>query len=224
MLSMVLGALTAFSQSSLKNPDLVYGFDPLLYNGKVYAYYTMPGTEGTQYLFDTFDTMGSLTVRGVTFARITLNFDICNQQLIMKYKSTIGASSLIEISKAWLEKFEIDGRHFEIIATSDTTKEIYQVLGAGPSKIMYYQTKKLLLNTLIASKNYFFSHIQKGMYVFNGKQRIKYKNNRSFVAAFNPAQQDMIRKYIRKHKLIVQKVSDLQMTDLINYCNTLTGT
>ena len=141
----------------------------------------------------------------------------------MKYKNAVGSTNLIEVSFAWLESFEIEGRHFELVATADTTQEIYQVLGAGPAKVMYYQSKKLLIQSLIESTSHTYSQTQKVMYVFNGHEKIRYKNNRSFVAAFNPVQRDMIRKYIRKHNLTVQKAKDSEITELINYCNSLTG-
>jgi hypothetical protein len=222
-MAIALGPVEAFAQSSENNPDQVYGYDPLLYNGMVYYYYSVPGTGGTQYLFDAFDTQGSVTVRGVKYTNQVLNLDIFNQKLILKYKNTVGSTNLIEISFAWLESFEINGRHFELVATADTTKEIYQVIGAGPSKILYYQTKKLLIQSFIESTNHAYSQVQRVMYVFNGHEKKKYKNNRSFVAAFIPAQHDMIRKYIRKHNLTIQKAKDSEITELINYCNSLTG-
>ena len=220
---MTLGSAKAYAQASDNNPDQVYGYDPLLYNGMVYYYYSTPGTGGTQYLFDAFDQQGSVTVRGVTYTNQELNLDVFNQKLILKYKNTVGSTNLIEISFAWLESFEIKGRHFELVATADTTKEIFQVLGEGPSKVLYYQSKKLLIQSFIESTSHAFSQVQKAMYVFNGHEKIRYKNNRSFVNAFSPDQHDMIRKYIRKHNLTVQKAKDPEMTELINYCNTLTG-
>jgi hypothetical protein len=223
ILVIALGSAKTFAQALENNPDQVYGYDPLLYNGMVYYYYSTPGTGGTQYLFDDFDTKGSLTVRGVKYTDQALNLDVFNQKLILKYKNTVGSSNLIEISFAWLESFEIKGRHFELVATADTTKEIYQVIGAGPSKVLYYQSKKLLIQSFIESTNHAYSKVQKVMYVFNGHEKIRYKNNRSFVNAFNPDQHDMIRKYIRKHNLTVQKAKDSEMTELINYCNSLTG-
>ena len=222
-LAIALGSVDAFAQSVAKDPDQAYGYDPLLYNGLVYYFYSTPGTGGTQYLFDDFDPQGSITVRGVTYTNQALNLDIFNQKLILKYKNTVGSSNLIEISFAWLESFEIKGRHFELVATADTTKEIYQVIGEGPSKVLYYQSKKLLIQSFIESTSHAYSQVQKVMYVFNGHEKIRYKNNRSFVNAFSPAQHDMIRKFIRKHNLTVQKAKDPEMTELINYCNTLTG-
>lgn len=223
LLSTILGAITVSAQDTQKDADLVYGYDPLLYNGMAYFFFTKSGTGGTQYLEKQFDDKGSVTVRGVTYTNLNLNYDIYNQKLILKYENAIGSPNLIEISFAWLEKFELHGRHFELIASADTTTKIFQVLGNGPAKIMYFQFKKLLGQNLTESTDHFFTSTQRVTYVFNGNQRIKYKNKRSFVNAFAPTQHDLILKYIRQHKLKVQKANDFQMTELINYCNTLAG-
>jgi hypothetical protein len=214
----------AICQETGNKSDQVYSFDPLLYNGKVYYFFPRPGTIGTQYLLDSFDPQGSLTVRGVTYSDLTLNYDIYNQKLVLKYKNPIGSLNFIEISFAWLEKFEIGGKQFEILATVDTTKQIYQVIGTGQSRILFFLSKKLRIENLTESSDHFFARTQKEMYVFDVNKRVKYNNNRSFVRAFNQALHDPISKYIRKHKLKVQKANDMQMNELINYCNTLTGT
>ena len=221
--AIILWAFSASAQVTEKNPDQVYGYDPLLYNGMAYYYYAPPHTTGTQYLLTQFDTDGTITLRGITYSHLALNFDIFNQQLVLKYTNSIGSPALIQVSFAWLEAFEIEGLHFEIIASADSTKEIYQVLGAGSSKILYSQNKKLLIENFKSTDRY-FSRIQRLMFVYNGTRKIKYNNNRTFVAAFAQAQRDLIRKYIRKHNLMVQKATDQQMTELINYCNTLSGT
>jgi hypothetical protein len=223
MLAISSWTITVSAQVTGKNPDKVYGYDPLLYNGRVYYYYNLPHTRGNQYLFDEFDQQGALTIRGITYTNVTLNLDLLNQLLILKYSNAIGSQNLIEVSFAWLQKFEIKGRHFEVIATAGTTKEIYQVLGTGPAKILYFQSKKLLIENLTESTDQYYSAIQRLMYVEVSNQNYRYKNNRSFVAAFPPVQHDAVRKYIRKQNLIVQKANDSEMTELINYCNTLTG-
>jgi len=221
LLSLVFSSLLAFSQAAGDDPDRVYGFDPLLYNGRLYTFFPQPGTGGTQFLFNKFDTIGSVTLRGVTYSNLTLNYDIYSQQLVLKYYSTMGSASLIEISCAWLEKFELGGCHFKIETETDTTKRIYQVLGDGTEKIKYYRKKELLLYNQPISGIYYFSKVNREMYVLTGNRMIKFKNNRGFVAAFSSSKQELIKKYLRNHNIKVTKANDLSMTELINYCNTL---
>jgi hypothetical protein len=223
LMALALATTASFAQSSNSNRDPVYGFDPLLYNGKIYSYFPQPGTGGIQYLYADFDTQGALTLRGVTYSNLTLNYDIFNQKVILKYKNAIGSPSLIEVSTAWLEMFELGGSHFEIRTGTDTTKRIYQVLGSGPDKILYYQRKELLLHNQQITGLYYFSKIIREMYLQKGNRVVKFKNNHSFITVFSKPEQELIKKYLRKKKIKVTKASDSIMAELINYCNTLSG-
>jgi len=224
MLALATGSLAAFAQNTQITADKVYGYDPLLYNGLAYYFYPPPSTQGTQYMFDIFDAEGSVTVRGVTYPNQAINYDIYNQQLVLKYRTAIGSDNLLQISFAWLENFDMHSKHFEVITTADTIKEIFQTLGKGPAKVLYSFSRKLTVSNLTESSVHYFAQIQRTMYVSNGSKRQKYKNNRSFVKTFPEANHDQIFKYIRKNKLTVQKADDRHMTELINYCNTLLGT
>lgn len=213
----------AFSQTIADSPDQVYGNDPLLYNGKIYSFFPQTGTVGSQYLYNVFDNQGSVTLRGITYTNLSLNYDAYNQLVVLKYKNANGTPGLIEISGAWLEKFDLGGRHFEIVTAADTTKRIYQVFGNGTQKIMYYYRKELRIDTRTASKDHFFANPEIEKYVKIDKQLIRFKNNRGFIAAFSLPQQEQIKKYLRKHKIKVKKSNDYTTNELINYCNSLTG-
>jgi hypothetical protein len=219
----VTGVLRVDAQPAIETDDPVYGFDPLLYNGRVYHYLPERGTDGNQYIVDQFDSNGSITLRGITYQHQTLNFDIYNQKLVLKYKNATGSTSLIEISGAWVNAFDIDGRHFEIETDADTTKHIYQVLGSGTDKVMYYFKKDKLLYNRPISGSYYFSKVLRETYVYTGKRKVKYSGNRNFTSAFNQEKQALIKEYLHKNKVNVKKASDSVMTDLINYCKTLGG-
>jgi hypothetical protein len=220
---LAFSSLISFAQAFEENHDRIYGYDPLLYNGRIYTFSPQPGTIGTQFLYPDFDKKGTATLRGIVYSDLTINYDVYNQQLVLKYVNSIGSGSQIEVSEAWLESFELYGSHFEILSTIDTTKRIFQVLGKGKVKIAYYRRKELALDTRTSSRNHFFSDPLLERFVMIGSKMDKYKNNRSFVAIFNPVQQDIIKKYLRKNKIKVKKANDMLMTDLINYCNTLGG-
>jgi len=220
---LVLSSVLVFSQPVTGNDDKVYGNDPLLFNGRTYVFITPPGTGGSQFLFDKFDAQGTIQLRNTSFTNISLNYDVYNQLVILKYIDAISSTGFIEISAAWLETFGLYGSHYEYVSGTDTTKRIYQVLGDGDMKIMYYHHKELLIDTRTAMRNHYFSNAVKEMYVKKDKSLIKYKNNKSFVKAFGVNSQAGIKKYMRKNNIRVKKANDQEMTELINYCNTLTG-
>jgi len=216
-------SMTAIAQKPSDNNDPVYGYDPLLYNGRVYYFYPLPGTGGTQYLYGEFDTRGSIIVRGIKYSNLSINYDIYNQQLVLKYTDNIGSTKLIEISKAWLESFILGGSSFEIITNADSTQRIYQVIGSDNVKVLYYRSKDLEIDNAKGAGSRSFTGVRKEMYVLINHRLINFKNNGSFIKAFSPAEQDLIKIYIRKHSINVRKANDFIMTDLINYCNKPTG-
>lgn len=219
--SLVVASIAAIAQTPSENSDPIYGYDPLLYNGRLYYFYPQPGTQGTQYLFDKFDSTGSITVRSTSYTNLTLNFDIYNQLLIMKYKNAIGSPNLIEISYAWLEKASLWGTNFETFAEPNSAKRLYQVIGDGDEKIMYYLSKDLLIDNLKSSKSHYFTSGKKAMYVLTHGLLIPFKNNNGFTKAFNQTKQSFIKEYLRIHDINVKTANDFIMTNVINYCNSL---
>jgi len=174
-------------------------------------------------LLEEFDPHGALTVRGVTYTNLTLNYDICNQQLVLKYLNSLGSSSLVAISDAWLESFTLGDRYFEIISEASTGKRIYQVLGNGNEKVMYYQSREMLIDNAKSYKNYYFSTVRMKKFVYTEGSLTSFNTNRNFIKAFKPGKQELIMKYIRNKGIDIKKANDTIMTDLINYCNTLAG-
>ncbi len=223
LLTIALWSLSGQAQDLQNNPDQVYGFDPLLYNGLVYSFYPHPGTGGTQYLFDAFDRRGSVTLRGVTYSNLTLNYDIFNHQLIMEFKNGIGSQSSIQISYGWLEKASLGGSNFAVIAGADSNKRIYQVIGDGHKNILYYQSKDLLMDNTKIKGSHYFSAVRKTMFVMINDQITAFKNNAGFLKAFSQSDKSLIKVYMRIHNINVKKASDRAMTEMINYCNTLPG-
>jgi len=201
--------------------DNIYGLDPLLYNGRSYTYFLPSTTGGNQYFNDSGFENGSVTIRGITFNKLVLNYDIFNQELILKYKTDLDGTRVIVISDAWLESFSLRDFNFEQITSQDTLKRIYQVLGTGPSRILYFWKKDLELDNVQGSKKYSFTSAKKEMYLYRGGNILKYRNNKIFYSLFGPDKGTIIKEYLRKNKINVKKATDKTMTKLISYCNSL---
>lgn len=208
-----------FAQSNT-GIDPVYGFDPLLYNGKVYYFY-QPATGGTQYLLTDFDKAGSVTIRGVLYSDLTINYDLYNQQLILKYINKAGSSSLIIVSDAWLESFILGGSNFSLISDADTTRQIYQVIGNSEVKVLYHRKKELLLDSFKSGGMHYFSEPKYLKYVYLNHKMSSFNSNRSFLKVFEKEKQLLIKKYMHAQKVNVKKADAYTVERLINYCNSL---
>lgn len=199
----------------------IYGLDPLLYNGILYKAYYPEKVKGNQYLANSTYEKGEVTIRGVKFKDLDLNFDIYKQEILLKYFSSNNAYNVIIVSKAWLENFTIGNKRFEFYSTPETANRIYQVIGNDSIKLFYYWKKDLLLdNTTYANSNLrFISKTQQ--YVLINKSLNKFHNNRSFVHLFVKEKQPIIKKYLRQYRIKVNSEQDQIMEELINYCSKL---
>jgi hypothetical protein len=211
----------AVAQQTNNITDPVYGTDPLLINGKYYTFLLPSNTDGNQYFTGLQFEAGSATIRGVTYTGLLLNYDIYNQQLILNYKNNIGAGNLLTLSDAWLEKFSFRGYDFELISTQDSLKKIFQVLGTGQNRILYYWTKDLALDSFHGARNHTFSSAKREMNILSGTQIFKYLNNKGFISAFEPGERTVIKEYLQRNHVKVKKAPDLTMTEVINYCNSI---
>jgi hypothetical protein len=210
-----------YAQPSDAVPDKVYGLDPLLHNGKYYTNLLPAGTGGTPFFSGPDFVKGLVVIRGNTYDNLLLKYDVFNRQLILLYKNSAGADNQIVISDAWLESFNLGATHFEMLAIQDTVKRIYQVIGAGPDRIVYSWSKELALDTRLGATNHEFSDPKKDSFLLTGAKLLKYKSNRSFTALFVPEKQAAVKKHLRQQRVKVKKAGDWPMTELINYCNTI---
>lgn len=221
LISLLTTVTLVAAQQSSTSKDEIYGSDPLLYNGRFYTFFPPLNTGGNQFFTDSQFEIGSVTLRGVNYTDLRLNYDIYNQLLILKHKNLSGGTNLIIISDAWLEKFDFNGKKFEVISIQDTVKRIFQVLGSGPNLFMYYWKKRLILENFNGAKNHIFSDAKKEMNLFNGVRFMKFRNNKSYYLLFDYEKGIAVKRYLHDHKIKVKKTSDPTMTELIHFCNSL---
>ena len=233
MRSLILALLTfcsgtLFSQHTFRELDRVYGLDPLLFNGKKYSYFMPSGTGGNQFFFSAEFVKGGLVIRGQGEEEtrrkgekdFLLNYDVYNQKLLLKFTDETGAEQIIEVSEAWLEGFSLDDLNF-IYIKDENESRIFQVLGTGSYKVLYYWRKNLILtNTATASSYAFTSPIKTSYLLIDGKPR-QFGSKGSFMKLFNPAHKVEIKNYLQANGINLKKASDRAMTDLINYISNL---
>jgi hypothetical protein len=200
--------------------NLVYGFDPILYNGKIYKYFPKSNIIGNQFFIDENFLPGEITIRDKKYSNLKLNYDIYNQDLILKFESAEGFINSLIVSKAWLQEFSISGFKFKICKLNDFPERIYQVIGDDSVQIYYYHKKNLELNNVSGLSRYTFKH-ERTRYLYKNRILYQYSTNKSFVKLFNTRNQPDIRQFMRKNKIKVKKSSDAQINQLISFCNDL---
>lgn len=211
------------AQNAVVDADDVYDSDPLLYNGKKYSYFVPLTTGGHQFLSGQQFESGSVTIRGVKYTDLFLNYDIYNQQLVLQYLNTLGARNQIVLSDAWLESFSLKEKKFELIRTPDSLKQIYQVIGSGQYRILYKWKKELVMDGFVGAINHTFTLPGREMNLLSDDQLYRYTNNKTFYSLFVPGRKEQIIEYIRNNRINVKKSDDSTINSLINYINTLSA-
>ena len=208
------------SQVPAKIYDMVYGLDQTLYNGKKYNYYLPIGTKGHQYLVSPVYVAGSLTIKDQCYHDISLNLDIFNQQLLLKYQDDKGAMNIIEVSKAWIKSFRMGNMLFEYLEVEKNPR-FFQVLGDSNIRILHYWRKNFDLEGSIGSYYYAFSAPLRDSFVFTEGKLKPFTTNRNFIRIFDPSIRPDIKSYLHKHKVRVTKASDQVMVDVLNFIGNL---
>jgi hypothetical protein len=210
-----------FSIRTTDSINRIYGFDPLLYNGKVYSDFFDKSIVGNQYLIESDFSKGEIVIKGIKYRNININYDIYNQHLLLKFEDVNGAKRILIISKAWLNGFTIDNRVFEKIDSLKPDQQLYQVIGKGSVRVVYFWKKELKTSNVSGDAYYFFSAPVKELFVSINNQFKKYKNNRTFILAFEPKKQGLIKRYIRQNKIRLKWASDQVILNLVQYCNNI---
>ena len=218
IVNIFLNSLSA--QEPIPGNDSVFGFDQVLYNGRVYTFQVPQNAKGSPMFFEKGFETGSLTVQGITYENLTLNYDVYNQLLLLRYTDHRQSSTVLAVSESWVTDFAIGGTSFEMIYHPGQKPEVCQLFKEDLIAVRYYWKKTLKLDNTYGTQVYVFSvPLREQTVIVDGKEK-PYRNNKDFLRAFNPSIQVNINNYLKINKIKVAKASDYILANLITYCNT----
>jgi len=174
------------------------------------------GTKGDQFLLSPDFIAASVTLRGKCYQDVALNYDLFNQQLLLRYEDGMGALNIIEESKSWINGFRLGNMNFECLNLEHEPR-FYQVLGEGPIRILYYWRKNLDLHVTTGSSDYTFTSAVRDSYVLLDGKLKPFRTKRSLIRLFDPGHRVEIRSYLRKNKINLKKASDNAISEMITY-------
>lgn len=199
------------------NPPVLQILDPTLINGKQYTYY-IANADGHQFLLGNDFKQGTLTIKETTYTNQLLKYDIYNQVLLLKFTNQFGSEKVIMVSDAWLTRFTIGDMVFNV-ETRNGAKSIVQIIDSTNITLCYEWKKNLKLDP--SSGIYRFSNpIREGFVILNG-ERFEFKGNRSFAKVFGKEQSKLVRQFLRKQRIKINKASEPKLRDVLKYCNTV---
>lgn len=198
--------------------DSIYGLNPSIYNGH-HNPNNVPGNIiGNPFFKEKEYKLGTITVDNKTFNELYLNYDIYNQDILLKYLDKYNSKGVLRISNLNISEFSIQNKKFEMFGDKN---DIYQYIGNDSIKIYYKWTKTIEFKANNSYSNYRFSKTSRKMFVLNDNKLLSYKSNRSFIKCFNTSHKTEIKKYLKTNKINVKKAGDATMLNVITFCNTL---
>ena len=198
-----------------------YGSDTDLVNGEKY-YYPYRNVMGNPFLFET-PRKAVITIHEKEFDDQMLRYDIYNQKLILDYTDLYGARSSLVLINEWVESFSFGNQRFVKMKGPGGKAEFFQVVNDGPIACVYRWSKNYKLNLTSGVQSYYFTEPVKEAYLLIDGHFHPYRNNGTFMKAFDLGSQKQIKQFMRQSRIKVKSAPDAQIRHLVEYCNSLSN-
>ncbi|MDF1576392.1 MAG: hypothetical protein P1P86_14480 [Bacteroidales bacterium] len=203
----------------LEECERKYGRDADLVNGEKYFYpYRQP--QGDPFFFPE-AREAVIRIHDKEFVKQQLRYDLFNQQLILDFKDIYGATTSLVLRNEWVESFSFEGFHFIKMKGPEGDSGFYQQLTEGSMVCVYKWRKNYLLNQNSGVLSYYFTEAVRESFLLIGGRFHAYRNNRTFLKAFDPGIQKTIKQFMKQSKVKVNRATDPQIRHLVEYCNSL---
>ena len=199
--------------------ERLYGSDADLVNGEKY-FYPYTRSDGDPFFFSE-PRQVVIKVHEKEFAGQLVRYDIFNQQVVLDFNDIYGGTTSLVLRNEWVESFSFEEHLFKRMKGPEGDAGYFQVVVDGPISCVYTWSKSYLLNLNSGVQSYYFTDPLKESFLVINNTFFPYRNNRTFLKAFDSGQQKTIKQFMRQSKVKVNKSPDWQMRHLIEYCNSL---
>lgn len=203
----------------LEECERKYGSDANLVNGEKY-FYPYSKADGDPFFFSE-PREAVIRVHEKEFPGQLVKYDIFNQQVILNFDDIYGGITSLVLRNEWVKSFSMDSKLFRRMKGPEGEEAYFQVVVDGPISCVYSWKKDYLLNLNSGVQSYYFTEPLKETYLVIENDYYHYRNNRTFLKAFDSEKQKSIKQYMRQSKIRVNKSPEWQMRQLITYCNSL---
>ncbi len=203
----------------LEECERKYGSDAKLVNGEKY-FYPYTRADGDPFFFSE-PRQAVIKVHEKEFPGQKVKYDVFNQQVILDFNDIYGGVTSLVLRNEWVESFSFESQLFRRMTGPEGDEAYFQVVVDGPISCVYSWKKDYLLNLNSGVQSYYFTEPSKESYLVINNTFYPYRNNRTFLKAFDSGQQKTIKQFMRQSKVRVNKSPEWQMRHLIEYCNSL---
>jgi len=217
-----------FSQNTVEEiseyTSKVYGTDDLLVNGSNYlplhpVAYGDPCFEKSAFV------IGSLYLIGREFENVELKYDIEQQKVILKGFVDAIHYKVIVLNDNYIKDFYLHNKHFVNISNYLNQNFIYgfyELIYDGSFVFVKQYSKEYLAvysNRYPSGK---YSETKIEMSVIKDNIKYKIKNRKSLFSVF-PEQTSEIKIYMKDNKIKLRKASNINLYNLMQYCDEVSN-
>jgi hypothetical protein len=195
------------------------GLDDRLYNGKFYDYFPPKNVDGHQFLYSSNFMTGKVWLSGREYNNLYLNFDVLNQEILLKFETNDGAKRVISMSLAYLDSVSFNDRIFVVNQVDSTAQKIEQRIKYNNSILYINYYKKLELHSSLGEINYFFSKVFRRVVFIKDGERIELISNKDFYKLFEKDKALEIKHYLKKNRLKLRKMTESELFNLLVFIN-----
>ncbi|HRX12499.1 MAG TPA: hypothetical protein P5210_12655, partial [Draconibacterium sp.] len=166
---------------------------------------------------------GSLFINGRTYSGIFMKYDLIIDELIIKVKTELNIERLLAINKSQVDSFKIGSSLFVnsgILFENENRNTYYEKIYRGKLSV-YRQFQKTFIEMYNSSSpEGKFSAQKSNIYILQNNEFTNINSAKSFFACFDKPEQEKIRRYLKSKNITYKKMTDSQMIDLMDFCNT----
>jgi hypothetical protein len=196
-----------------------YGADYNLINGTRYVnlYIT---AEGHPFLGEDSFYRGNIVINNKTYVDAEIRYDICNQKIILQYPYFSGNKDKIVLNEEFIGEFETDGRLFRKYSFPGIGPRFYQVVSQGNIYCLYHWKKDLIKGSSVQSF-YKYSPEKHLSYLVIDNKLCPFNGRISFLKLLPGEYNKKIIQFLRSNKIWIRDASDMQIRQIMDYCNEL---
>ncbi|MCK4922229.1 MAG: hypothetical protein KAS71_14355 [Bacteroidales bacterium] len=198
-----------------------YGTDQQLINGSYYEY-RQDRDEGHPFLFENKFSNADLIFREIEYKGIIAKYDVYNQSLILKSDlENYQITTLLAIE--FVTEFSFSGMLFRKYSFNGEAPAYFQVVSDEDEIVCLYYWHKTRIESIHQRiySSFKYSESKHKNYLLINEQIGQFRNNRSFVKLFPMNIQRDILSYLKSEKLRVKKVTDAEMSGIIQFSKPL---
>ena len=195
--------------------------DPLLRNG-VYYSYPYYNAQGHPFLFDKDFENGSVDFRGKHYERLSINYELFNQQLILSWEVD-GMLQMSLLDPQFVSGFELKDLRFIRAETEEGVQGYFQVVAAQSRISCYYGWYKDRREVRDSGNRsiFSFSEPKYRRYIYLDDRLQRYKSNKTFIRILPEEARNPVKAYLQTNSLQVMEASDEEMDRLISHCHEI---